>query len=234
MKQIIRNLWVEKISTGWHKKVTNLASVLSVIAAGMLTNTLVAACEDHDEMFDSGIKVGNILISDNTFITPGMFNEQTMTAVGVVFYASNDTALVIAPMELGDACFSEETTNVEGVSTDSYSLNGLTSTAALAVSGIKSPAAEACLNYKSPVSGWFLPSAGELRILAKNLNKVSTAMMAINGKGFDDVQYMSSSQDNSSSSNSIINCYCVSLLRGYAVSVNKTEPHRVRPALLVH
>lgn len=221
------------LPTNW-LKTANKTFALAAMAAGMMTTSLITACEDHDEMFDSGIKVGNILLSDNIFIAPGMYDEQTMTAVGVVFYASNDTALVIAPVELGDQCFSENTGTIEGVSTDSYSLNGLTSTAAMAVAGLNSPAAEACLNYRSPVSGWYLPSAGELRVLSKNLGKVTVAMRVIKGEDFDDVQYMSSSQDNSSSSNSIINCYCVSLLRGYAVSVNKTEPHRVRPALLVH
>lgn len=199
-----------------------------------LMTIAIMGCADHDDMFDSGIRVGNIVLADNTMVTPESYNANTMTPVGVVFYASNDSAWVIAPVELGDYAFSNSDVAITGVSTDTYSLDGLTSTAAMAVSQNEMPAAKACLDYKSALSGWFLPSAGELRMLAHNLDKVKLSMEIIGGQRFDDIQYMSSSQDNSSSSNNEIFCYCVSLLRGYAVSVPKNEAHRVRPAMLIH
>lgn len=195
---------------------------------------LLTSCSDHQDMYDAGIRVGNILLSDNTFVVPEQYDKGRMTAVGVVFYASGDTAIAVAPHELGDLCFMDSAMVVNGVSSDTYSLNGLTSSAALVVAAAKTPAAEACFNYRSPLSGWYLPSAGELRMLSRNLAAVRHSMMVIEGQDFDDVQYMSSSQDNSSTNNSIINCYCVSLLRGYAVSVSKKEPHRVRPVILIH
>lgn len=227
--------------TAQKKKVAGLknkwgrgAVYVLTFSLAFLTTYLLSSCADHDDMFDSGIKVGNILLADNTMVSPNSYNAETMTAVGVVFYAKGDTAIAIATVELGDYCFSDSTVSVSGVSKDAFSIDGLTSTAALMSADINTPAAKACVEYRSPLSGWHLPSAGELRVLARNLGTVSASMTVINGEPFCDKQYLSSSEDNSSSSNAEIYCYCVSLLRGYAVSVPKTEKHRVRPAILIN
>ena len=210
-----------------------MAYVISFCLAFIITY-LLSACADHDDMFDSGIKVGNILLSDNTLINPGNYEPDKMNAVGVVFYAKGDTAIAVAPKEVGDWCFSESFESISGTSNDVYSINGLTSTAAMMVADIDTPAADACVSYMSPLSGWYLPSAGELKALASNLAVVSASMKIIGGDDFSDVQYISSSEDNSSSNNAEIYCYCVSLLKGYAVSVPKNEAHRVRPVILIH
>ena len=215
---------------GWGRVV---AYVLTFVLA-FLATYLMSACADHDDMFDSGMKVGNILLADNTMVAPGSYDAGTMHAVGVVFYAKGDTAIAVAPVELGDHCFSDSLVSVSGISKDAFSIDGLTSTAALMVSDIDAPAARACVEYRSPLAGWYLPSAGELRVLARNLAAVSASMAVIGGEPFYDVQYMSSSEDNSSTSNAELYCYCVSLLRGYAISVPKKEAHRVRPVILVH
>ena len=215
-----------KASRNWHTAVT--------FCLAFLTTSLMASCADHDDMYDAGIKIGNILLADNTMVAPGTYNPETMTAVGVVFYAKGDTAIAVAPVELGDRCFSDKTGKVSGVSTDAYSIDGLTSTAALLAAEYNTPAARACVEYTSPLSGWYLPSAGELRALSANLGTVEKSLRVINGSPFDNVQYMTSSEDNSSSYNAELYCYCVSLLKGYAVSVSKKEPHRVRPVILVN
>lgn len=225
---------MNKLLSTFFKKDALIKQKKCCLMMAMVTSFFFMSCAEHDDMFDVGMKVGNILLANNTMVSAESYNPETMKAVGVVFYTSGDTALAVAPVELGDYCFSDSIGTISGVSTDSYSLDGLTSTAALITSKQNVPAAEACVKYHSPLSGWFLPSAGELRIMASNLGKVQKSMKIIGGTDFDDVQYMSSSQDNSSSGNSIINCYCVSLLKGYAVSVPKNESHRVRPVILVH
>lgn len=217
----------------WKKWGRGVAYAISFSLA-FLMSYLLSSCDDHDDMYDSGIRVGNILLSDNTMVSPDGYDAINMTAVGVVFYARGDTAIAVAPDELGDCCFSDTIGSVNGASKDTYSIDGLTSTAALMTSSFNTPAAKACVTYSSPLSGWYLPSAGELRALAACLGTVSRSMKVIGGTPFDDVQYLSSSEDNSSSSNAVLNCYCVSLLRGYAVAVPKTEAHRVRPVILIH
>lgn len=196
--------------------------------------TVLSACADHNDMYDAGIKVGNILLSNNTLVTPAGYNPETMDAVGVIFYASADTAIAVATIELGDLCFADSIGRIDGTSKDQYSLDGKTSTAALMMSDTFSPAAHACYEYSPKLTGWHLPSAGELRVLSVNLNRVGESMRVISGTGFSDVQYLSSSEDNSSSNSAVINCYCVSLIKGITVSVPKTEKHRVRPVILIH
>ena len=78
------------------------AAYVLTFALAFLTTYLLSSCADHDDMFDSGIKVGNILLSDNTMVAPGSYDAGSMHAVGVVFYAKGDTAIAVAPVELGD------------------------------------------------------------------------------------------------------------------------------------
>ena len=95
--------------------------------------------------------------------------------------------------------FSDTLSSVSGVVNDVVSKCGTENTAAIVASGINSPAVESVLHYHSPVSGWVLPSAGELHALSANRRAVETAMRIIEGDAFSDGQYVSSSQDGSSS-----------------------------------
>ena len=63
------------------------AAYVLTFALAFLATYLLSSCADHDDMFDSGIRVGNILLSDNTMVAPGSYDAKSMHAVGVVFYA---------------------------------------------------------------------------------------------------------------------------------------------------
>ena len=70
------------------------------------------------------------------------------------------------------------------------------------------------MRYDSPVSGWALPSAGELRALSENLPVVRRAMEIVGGDPFSDGQYLSSSQDGATSESEQMYYFSVSLRNG--------------------
>jgi hypothetical protein len=105
--------------------------------------------------------------------------------------------------------------------------------AAIVASGISSPAVESVLHFPSPVSGWVLPSAGELRALSANRCAVETAMRIIEGDAFSNSQYVSSSQDGSSSESEQMYYLSVSLANGFVTSTVKTSPGAVRPVMRI-
>ena len=204
--------------------------------SAMTAVCLLAAvsCEEHTDIYDNRVSVGNILLSDNTLISPYGYDKDTHLAVGVVFYTNRDTALVVGLKELGEYQYTDSLATVSSVKNDAWSKCGAENTAAImAIDDLYSPAVEAVMQYDSPVSGWALPSAGELRALAANLPIVRHSMEVVGGDDFSDRQYLSSSQDGSSAESEQMYYYSVSLRNGFVTSTVKTTPGRVRPVLRI-
>ena len=204
--------------------------------SAMTAVCLVAAvsCEEHTDIYDDRVSVGNILLSDNTLISPYGYDSCCHQAVGVVFYTNRDTALVVGLKELGEYQYTDSLATVSSVKNDAWSKCGAENTAAImAADDLYSPAVEAVMRYDSPVSGWALPSAGELRALSENLFIVRRAMEIVGGDPFSDGQYLSSSQDGATSESEQMYYFCVSLRNGFVTSTVKTTPGRVRPVLRI-
>jgi len=199
----------------------------------VFTVLAMASCEEHTDIYDSSIKVGNILLSDNTVVSPYGYDIDSHMAVGVIFYTNEDTALVVGTKELGSYIYTDSIGTVSNVTNDAVSLCGAENTAAILSSAFHSPAVEAVKNFHSPVSGWVLPSAGELKALSRNLAVVSVSMKAIGGDAFTTRQYLSSSQDGSSTDSERMYYYSISLENGFITSVMKTTEGCVRPVLRI-
>ena len=110
---------------------------------------------------------------------------------------------------------------------------GAENTAALLVSEIPTPAADAVAGYSTPQSSWALPSAGELRALSSMHSVVERSMEIVGGEPFSDGQYVSSSQDGSSSESEQMYYLSVTIRSGFVTSTIKTTPGRVRPVLRI-
>lgn len=191
----------------------------------------LSACSDRPDEIDTSLKVGNILLSDNSVISPKDYNRENSNAVGVIFYVSKDTTLVVSSRELGKYAYSDSVSTIGNVTNDATSLCGKENTAALLTSGVHCPGAEAAAAYVSPVAGWALPSAGELLSLAAVLPTVSRSLEVIGGDPFTTEQYLSSSQDGASSESTKMFYLAVSLGNGFVTSVNKLTEGRVRAVL---
>ena len=193
----------------------------------------VTSCEEHTDEYDGSLRVGNILLADNTVVSPQGYDAEGKQAVGVIFYCNRDTALVISTHELGSYAYADSLGTVGSVDSDSRTLCGAENTAALLVSEIPTPAAEAVAAFRSPMASWALPSAGELRALAAMLSVVENSMRIIDGDPFDDGQYLSSTQDGSTSESEQMYYLSVAVRSGFVTSTIKTTPGRVRPVLRV-
>lgn len=193
----------------------------------------VTSCEEHTDEYDGSLRVGNILLADNSVVSPQGYDAEGKQAIGVIFYCNRDTALVISTHELGSYAYADSLGTVGSVDSDSRTLCGVENTAALLVSEIPTPAAEAVAAFRSPMASWALPSAGELRALAAMLPVVENSMRIIGGDPFDDGQYLSSTQDGSTSESEQMYYLSVAVRSGFVTSTIKTTPGRVRPVLRV-
>lgn len=212
------------------KNIKNYAAMLMMAVAVMGGMT---SCEEHTDEFDGSLRVGNILLADNSVVSPQGYDADGQQAVGVIFYCNRDTALVVSTHELGSYAYADSLGTVGSVDSDSHTLCGAENTAALLVSEIPTPAAEAVADFRSPMASWALPSAGELRALASMLPVVENSMRMIGGEPFSDGQYVSSTQDGSSSESEQMYYLSVAVRSGFVTSTIKTTPGRVRPVLRI-
>ena len=212
------------------KNIKNYAAMLMMAVAVMGGMT---SCEEHTDEFDGSLRVGNILLADNSVVSPQGYDADGQQAVGVIFYCNRDTALVVSTHELGSYAYADSLGTVGSVDSDSRTLCGAENTAALLVSEIPTPAAEAVADFRSPMASWALPSAGELRALASMLPVVENSMRMIGGEPFSDGQYVSSTQDGSSSESEQMYYLSVAVRSGCVTSTIKTTPGRVRPVLRI-
>jgi hypothetical protein len=212
------------------KNIKNYAAMLMMAVAVMGGMT---SCEEHTDEFDGSLRVGNILLADNSVVSPQGYDADGQQAVGVIFYCNRDTALVVSTHELGSYAYADSLGTVGSVDSDSRTLCGAENTAALLVSEIPTPAAEAVADFRSPMASWALPSAGELRALASMLPVVENSMRMIGGEPFSDGQYVSSTQDGSSSESEQMYYLSVAVRSGFVTSTIKTTPGRVRPVLRI-
>ena len=212
------------------KNIKNYAAMLMMTVAVMGGMT---SCEEHTDEFDGSLRVGNILLADNSVVSPQGYDADGQQAVGVIFYCNRDTALVVSTHELGSYAYADSLGTVGSVDSDSRTLCGAENTAALLVSEIPTPAAEAVADFRSPMASWALPSAGELRALASMLPVVENSMRMIGGEPFSDGQYVSSTQDGSSSESEQMYYLSVAVRSGFVTSTIKTTLGRVRPVLRI-
>ena len=111
----------------------------------------MTSCEEHTDEFDGSLRVGNILLADNSVVSPQGYDADGQQAVGVIFYCNRDTALVVSTHELGSYAYADSLGTVGSVDSDSRTLCGAENTAALLVSEIPTPAAEAVADFRSPM-----------------------------------------------------------------------------------
>lgn len=202
--------------------------------AAAIAALMFSSCEEHTDIYDNTLRVGNILLSDNSIISPEGYSPKSDNAVGVIFFVSCDTALIVARKEMGSHEYTDSLGAIPSVNSDDTGMCGSENTAAILASNFRSPATEAAVSYRCPIAGWVLPSAGELRVLSRNLSRVQGAMRLIGGDDFAKEQYLSSSQDGSSAESEQMNSFRVSLQSGFVTTASKLTPARVRPILRLH
>lgn len=195
----------------------------------------LSSCSEHlDDEWHVNITPGCILLTNNQIISEKSFNATKMNAVGVVIGTRQDTVWVVNTKELGQFAYLDTLSTVSDVSSNEMLLCGLENTAAILKSERKSPAVNAIMAYPSSVTGWALPSIGELKMLSANLEAIRNSMQTIKGDTFSSSPYLSSTSDGSSSQTEELYAKCITLQSGYISSILKTDVAQIRPVLRIN
>lgn len=196
---------------------------------------LLSSCSEHlDDEWHVNITPGCILLTNNQIISEKSFNATKMNAVGVVIGTRQDTVWVVNTKELGQFSYLDTLSTVSDVSSNEMLLCGLENTAAILKSKRNSPAVNAIMAYPSSVTGWALPSIGELKMLSANLETIRKSMQTIKGDIFSSSPYLSSTSDGSSSQTEELYAKCIMLQSGYISSILKKDVAQIRPVLRIN
>jgi hypothetical protein len=203
---------------------------------------LLASCQEHEELIDISLKIGNLYCSDGSVINPRSYRESGKTAVAVIFWVNKnsglatDKAFAVSLENLPAVAWAELLENINDVSTDVEALNGASNTASIITwgseEGVSTPAGSGAYNYaKQGVSGWFLPSMAEAMQIYMNKDAIYDAFKYCDGKEFSNIWYWTSTQDGTGPDTPILNALSVSLTEGRGTGSNKMNIFAVRPII---
>lgn len=133
------------------------------------------------------VQVGDILCKGNTVVKPADYDAKNHTAIGVVFYVDDSGEHGSAVALDDDGLFAWGGCGVD-TELDNYSnrgsaardIDGLNNTKTILESGKDYPAF-AAVDYKN---GWYVPAAGQLKCIFKNLNDIDQSLDKVGGKAF--------------------------------------------------
>ena len=182
------------------------------------------------------IAVGDILCTDGTTVKPAAFAASGKTALGVVFYVDNTGehgwAVHLNDQELS-AAWTPSEQYVDISTLDNYAnarqammdLDGYTNTQKIfAATDLSTCPAAHAVDFEN---GWYMPSAGQMRLLFSEIIKVNDALQIVNGTPFpmdDAFFYWTSTECNQNQAFYMISTGNVSFLnKSYACSVRSVR-----------
>lgn len=207
-----------------------------------LAVSVISSCQEHEEPIDYSLKVGNILCADGSIVPPDAHDGNRMNGIGVIVKVGGENdgykAIAVAKEDVGHHSYCDSLMSVPGVSSNTDKMDGKENTAALMnlymEENVDVPAAEAASSYRTAgVTGWHLPSCGELLEAAKGKNNIDNVLELIGGHPMTEEWYISSTQDGSSENTKILYVYCVSMKEGRVRYAMKSESYPVRPFITI-
>lgn len=202
---------------------------------------LLSSCQPHEELIDYSLKTGNIYCSNGNIIPPEIYEEE-MNGIGVVVSIGkeedNFNAIAVAKKDIGFYAYSDTLMDLK-TSGEYITLDGKENTAILITGSIEKnaydvPAAKAAYSYMvGQVSGWHLPSAGELRDMVTQKGAIKRSLELIGGEWLNEEEwYQSSTQDATNDETAKLYNLNVSS-NGRIKSGMKTENRPVRPFIVI-
>lgn len=211
------------------------------ITSLLLIMIIAVSCAKHEDGIDWTLQTGNIYCASGRIVPRDAYVDD-MGGIGVIAVVGGEDddfrIIAVGRYDAGDHIWADSLVSVRNVSSDRVASNGSQNTAAMiseALEGkITMEAAEACLAYSDGrVSGWHLPSCGELMHAAVAISEINKSLRLIQGEQLRvDGWYLSSTQDGSSSENEQIYALTVSM-HGNVRSTVKTLPCTCRPFIQV-
>lgn len=212
----------------------------------LLAALFMVACDEHEEVVDLTLKVGNVYRMDGS-IVPAQHHKQQLDEapqpVGVMVAVGGEeddySALIMGLYDLeGEYWFSAKTAETD-VSRDLEAFDGKENTTML-LSEYQDDeeldpmgAIMAATYAAGGITGWHLPSVGEMAAVVRNRSIVRNTLNMLGADDFQNEWYLTSTVDGSSSETAIMYNYCVIMPEGRVWSENKTKPHRVRPFMIL-
>lgn len=205
---------------------------------------VLSSCTKHEEIIDNSLKIGNIYCSDGSIVNPSLFNKDgNKKAIGIVFWYNNgnqetkDIGYAVALQDLQSDFLIDAEENISNVSEDENALNGASNTAAIkvyaAADTIPINAVEKVLEYKPEgVTGWFIASAGQARLLSSNIAKVYETMDAIGGEKMPG-WYWTSTEDAKGEDNSVLFALIYSINENRMTPASKKSINKIRPIIAI-
>lgn len=213
-----------------------LGMTLTASATTKESRTNLYAQEEEATSKVSPVSVGDVLCEDGTTVPAKQWAKSGKKAKGVVFHVdeSGQHGWAIALRDKGNHIWGEEG-DIEGIpnSNENEALadfNGKGNTQAILAQGGSYPAVQAIETNE----GWYLPSAGQLRVLTRSLPKVNKTIKRLIRKNVPAMEYVKGAYWSSSETPDGRAWYVIdtgALSNFFRTGYEKTQLYYVRAAI---
>lgn len=204
---------------------------------------LLNACNEYEEPIDTTLRVGSIYCSDGSTIVPELFENSGKTAIGVVFWVKDsksldsDLAYAVALDDIGTEALINTAADVSTVTESQTAYDGASNTAGLIIfaagESIEAPAPKLAVLYNPEgVTGWYLPSAAQAKLVNQNLWDVYSSLELVKGVKFSG-WYWTSTEDGGGEQTSQLYAFTAALEEGRLSSALKSKSFKVRPIITI-
>ena len=206
-----------------------------------LTASLMVSCDDHFDLQDTSMKVGDILCADGDILRFEDFSGSGKEPVGIVFYVNHDETVEglgyavylfdLAPAAMSDTCGISQKT-----SADVDALDGNGNTFALMNSqNAGSPLAEAVFDLWRYGQSAYIPSVAQYRHLYSHRGIVNSMLQRCRGdlleEKADGCWYWSSTEVEGQSSQK---AWLFSMQSGAIQETPKIQNHKSRAIITIN
>jgi len=164
------------------------------MALGMMLATMLglAACDEHRDFPDTGMKVGHILCTDGEVMSYEDYNQSGKEAIAVVFHLNRDETVAgngyaVYLHDLAPEAFADSIGIAQGTSADLAALDGNENTFALyETTETASPMAEQVFDLWRYGQSAYVPSVAQMRLLYANREMVNPYIEQCGGVSIPD------------------------------------------------
>lgn len=201
-------------------------------------------CTKHEAVIDTSLQVGHILCSDGSILHPEIYEPNSKTAIGIIFWVNDgktnltsDKALAVSLVDLDAAILIDSDKDISNVSENMNSFDGAGNTTAIMVEALKDsldyPAVKSAVEYSpNGVTGWYIGSVAQNKAVASALSKIIKPLQNAGGTEFEG-WYWSSTEDGAGKDNPQVFGMITSLNEGMATASSKTNKFKVRPIISI-
>lgn len=221
-----------------------ITKIISSVMISLMFATGLTSCDEHIEVEDTSLKVGQILCTDGSIVALEQIEPLRKQPIAVVFYVNHGddntipsgTGLAAYLWDVKEQAFSDSIGVSQGTSTSFTACDGNSNTYALYNNkNANSPMAQTVFDLWHNGRSCYVPSVGEMRLMFYNRGVINKYSQILGGTALSDKDtesfYWTSTEV---AGQAPAKAWVYSLTAGTIQEAPKTQSYKIRPIVTLY